>query len=193
MSAISPIHSEGVMNITEENISRARHIKLLLMDCDGVLTDGGLHYTFDGKRVMEGAKVFHIHDGQGLKFAREAGLKLGIISGRISPALIARARELQIDRLHQGIDDKLSIYEQIKIADGFADDEIAYVGDDLPDLPVMRRVGLAIAVADAVDEIRECAHFVTNKPGGRGAAREAVELILKAQDKWRESLQRFFV
>jgi 3-deoxy-D-manno-octulosonate 8-phosphate phosphatase (KDO 8-P phosphatase) len=193
MSAISPIHSEGVMNITEENISRARHIKLLLMDCDGVLTDGGLHYTFDGKRVMEGAKVFHIHDGQGLKFAREAGLKLGIISGRISPALIARARELQIDRLHQGIDDKLSIYEQIKIADGFADDQIAYVGDDLPDLPVMRRVGLAIAVADAVDEIRECAHFVTNKPGGRGAAREAVELILKAQDKWRESLQRFFV
>jgi 3-deoxy-D-manno-octulosonate 8-phosphate phosphatase (KDO 8-P phosphatase) len=181
------------MNITEENISRARRIKLLLMDCDGVLTDGGLHYTFDGKRVLEGAKVFHIHDGQGLKLAREAGLKLGIISGRISPALIARARELQIDRLHQGIDDKLSVYEQIKIADGFADDEIAYVGDDLADLPVMRRVGLAIAVADAVDEIRECAHFVTNKPGGHGAARETVELILKAQDKWRESLQRFFV
>jgi len=193
MSAISPIHSEGVMNITEENISRARHIKLLLMDCDGVLTDGGLHYTFDGKRVMEGAKVFHIHDGQGLKLAREAGLKLGIISGRISPALIARARELQIDSLHQAIDDKLAVYEQIKIADGFADDEIAYVGDDLADLPVMRRVGLAIAVADAVEEIRECAHFVTNKPGGRGAVRETVELILKAQDKWRESLQRFFV
>ena len=105
--------------------------------------------------------------------------------------LIARARELQIDRLHQGIDDKLSVYEQIKIADGFSDDQVAYVGDDLPDLPVMRRVGLAIAVADAVDEIRECAHFVTNKPGGRGAAREAVELILKAQDKWREALQRF--
>ena len=179
------------MNIPEEIISRARHIKLLLLDCDGVLTDGFLHYTFDGKRVMEGAKVFHIHDGQGLKLAREAGLKLGIISGRISPALIARARELQIDRLHQGIDDKLSVYEQIKTADGFADDQIAYIGDDLPDMPVMRRVGLAIAVADAVDEIRECAHFVTNKPGGRGAAREAIELILKAQDKWSEALQRY--
>ncbi|HEU0177981.1 MAG TPA: HAD hydrolase family protein [Blastocatellia bacterium] len=179
------------MNNSDEIIARARHIKLLLLDCDGVLTDGGLHYTFDGKRVLEGMKVFHIHDGQGLKLAREAGLKLGIISGRVSPALTARARDLQIDYLHQGIDDKLSVYEQIKTAEGRPDDEIAYIGDDLPDLPVMRRVGLAIAVADAVDEIRECAHFVTNKPGGRGAAREAIELILKAQDKWRESLLRY--
>jgi len=179
------------MNNSDEIIARARQIKLLLLDCDGVLTDGGLHYTFDGKRVLEGVKVFHIHDGQGLKLAREAGLKLGIISGRVSPALTARARDLQIDYLHQGIDDKLTVYEQIKIAEGRPDDQIAYIGDDLPDLPVMRRVGLAIAVADAVDEIRECAHFVTNKPGGRGAAREAIELILKAQDKWLESLLRY--
>src|SRR4030095_4861398 len=148
------------MNITEDIISRARQIKLLLLDCDGVLTDGGLDYTFDGKRVLEGWKFFHIHDGRGVRLAREAGLKLGIISGRVSPALTARARELQIDRLHQGIDDKLSVYEQIKTAAGLADDQVAYIGDDLPDLPVMRRVGLAIAVADAVEEIRECAHFV---------------------------------
>jgi 3-deoxy-D-manno-octulosonate 8-phosphate phosphatase (KDO 8-P phosphatase) len=180
-----------MMNITDDIISRARQIKLLLLDCDGVLTDGGLYYTFDGKRVMEGVKVFHIHDGQGLKLAREAGLKLGVISGRISPALIARARELQIDYLHQGVDDKISVYEQIKAAEGLDDSHIAYVGDDLPDLAVMRRVGLAIAVADAVSEVRECAHFVTNKPGGRGAAREVVELLLKAQDKWRESLLRY--
>jgi 3-deoxy-D-manno-octulosonate 8-phosphate phosphatase (KDO 8-P phosphatase) len=179
------------MNIPEEIISRASHIKLLLLDCDGVLTDGALHYTFDGKRVLEGAKVFHIHDGQGLKLAREAGLKLGIISGRVSPALTARARDLQIDLLHQGIDDKLYVYEQIKTAEGFTDNQIAYIGDDLPDLPVMRRVGLAFAVADAVDEIRTCAHVVTNKPGGRGAAREAIEMILKAQDKWGESIQRY--
>jgi 3-deoxy-D-manno-octulosonate 8-phosphate phosphatase (KDO 8-P phosphatase) len=179
------------MNLSEKIIARARHIKLLLLDCDGVLTDGGLHYAFDGKRVLEGAKLFHIHDGQGLKLAREAGLKLGIISGRVSPPLTARARELQIDLLHQGVDDKLSVYEQIKTAEVLTDDQIAYIGDDLPDLPVMRRAGLAIAVADAVDEIRECAHFVTNKAGGRGAAREAIELILKAQDKWSESLQRF--
>jgi 3-deoxy-D-manno-octulosonate 8-phosphate phosphatase (KDO 8-P phosphatase) len=179
------------MNISEEITARARHIKLLLLDCDGVLTDGGLVYTFDGNSVLEGAKVFHIHDGQGLKLARAAGLKLGIISGRVSPALTARARDLQIDLLHQGVDDKLSVYEQIKTAEGFTDNQIAYIGDDLPDLPVMRRVGLAIAVADAVDEIRECAHFVTNKPGGRGAAREVIEMILKAQDKWRESLLRY--
>jgi 3-deoxy-D-manno-octulosonate 8-phosphate phosphatase (KDO 8-P phosphatase) len=179
------------MNVPEEIISRARPIKLLLTDCDGVLTDGGLLYTFDGKRVLEGAKIFHIRDGQGLKLAREAGLKLGIISGRVSPSLTARARELQIDHLHQGIDDKLSVYEQIKTAEGLTDEQIAYIGDDLPDLAVMRRAGLAFAVADAVDEIRECAHFVTSKPGGRGAVRETIELILKAQDKWLESLQRY--
>ncbi|HKQ74051.1 MAG TPA: HAD hydrolase family protein [Blastocatellia bacterium] len=179
------------MNISENIISRARQIKLLLTDCDGVLTDGGLNYTFDGKHVLEGAKVFHIHDGQGLKLAREAGLKLGIISGRVSPSLIARARELQIDHLYQGIDDKLTVYEQIKTIESLGDDQIAYIGDDLPDLAVLRRAGLAIAVADAVEEILECAHFVTNKPGGRGAAREAIEMILKAQDKWRESLLRY--
>ncbi len=176
---------------TEEIIERARRIKLLLTDCDGVLTDGSLLYNFDGKRVLEGAKIFHIHDGLGLKLAREAGLKLGVISGRVSPALAARASELQIDYLHQGIDDKLSVYEQIKNAEGLTDAQVAYIGDDLPDLAVMRRVGLAIAVADAVAEIRECAHFITVAPGGRGAAREAIELILKAQDKWSESLLRF--
>ena len=161
------------------------------MDCDGVLTEGGLHYTFDGKRVLEGLKVFHIHDGQGMKLAREAGLKLGVISGRVSPSLIARARELQIDHLYQGIDDKLDVYEQIKTLESLSDDQIAYIGDDLPDLSVLRRVGLAVAVADAVDEIRGLAHFTTRKPGGRGAVRETIELILKAQDKWRESLLRF--
>ncbi|MGE0129611.1 MAG: KdsC family phosphatase [Blastocatellales bacterium] len=180
-----------MMNIPEETIARARPIKLLLTDCDGVLTDGSLHYTFDGKRVLEGGKVFHVHDGQGLKFAREAGLKLGVISGRVSPALAARARELRFDHLHQGIDDKLSVYEQIKTSEGFSDDQIGYIGDDLPDLAVMRRTGLAIAVANAVDEIRECAHFVTSKAGGRGAVREAVEFILKAQDKWDALIQHY--
>lgn len=179
------------MNIPEETIARARPIKLLLTDCDGVLSDGGLHYNFDGKRVLEAAKVFHIRDGQGLKLAREAGLKLGVISGRVSPSLTARARELQIDHLHQGIDDKLSVYEQIKTGEQLTDEQIAYIGDDLPDLAVMRRAGLAIAVADAVDEIREAAHFVTSKAGGRGAVREAIELILKAQDKWDAVIQNY--
>ncbi len=179
------------MNISEEILARSRHIKLLLTDCDGVLTDGGLNYTFDGKHVLEGAKIFHIHDGQGLKLARESGLKLGIISGRVSPALIARARELQIDHLYQGVEDKLTVYEQIKTIEGVNDDQVAYIGDDLPDLSVMRRVGLAIAVADAVAEIRELAHFITHKPGGKGAVREAVEVILKACGLWDSAIERY--
>ena len=98
---------------------------------------------------------------------------------------------MQIDHLYQGIDDKVTLYEQIKSLEGLSDEQIAYIGDDLPDLAVLRRVGLAIAVADAVDEIRDHTHFTTSKPGGRGAVREAIELILKAQDKWGESLLRY--
>jgi 3-deoxy-D-manno-octulosonate 8-phosphate phosphatase (KDO 8-P phosphatase) len=175
----------------DEVTSRARNISLLLTDCDGVLTDGGLYYTADGKRVFEITKVFNIHDGQGFRLAQEAGLKLGIISGRASPALAARARELQIDHLHQGIGNKLAVYEQIKTAEKISDERIAYIGDDLPDLCLMRRVGLSIAVADAVTEIRECAHYRTSKCGGRGAVREAIELILKAQGKWDELVRRY--
>lgn len=175
----------------EEIITRARRIRLLLMDCDGVLTDGGLLYSFDGKHVLEGARVFHSHDGQGLRLARAAGLKLGVISGRISAALAARANELQFDHLHQGIDDKLAVYEGIKAAEGLADEEIAYVGDDLPDLALLSRVGLAIAVADAVHEVQAAAHFVTSQPGGRGAVREVVELILKARGLWDAAVQPY--
>jgi 3-deoxy-D-manno-octulosonate 8-phosphate phosphatase (KDO 8-P phosphatase) len=180
------------MNIpTDEITARARRIELLLTDCDGVLTDGSLFYSFDGKRVLEGLKVFHIHDGQGLKLAHEAGLKLGVISGRVSPALAARARELQIDHLHQGINDKLNVYEQIKKTEGLTDDQIAYIGDDLPDLEPMRRAGLAVAVADAVSEIRDASHYVTQRPGGRGAVRETIELILRSQGRWESSIQPY--
>jgi 3-deoxy-D-manno-octulosonate 8-phosphate phosphatase (KDO 8-P phosphatase) len=167
-----------------EIIARARPIHLLLLDCDGVLTDGGIIYTSDGERVYESTKIFHIHDGHGLRLAKQAGLKLGVVSGRNSRALTARAEEMGIDHLHQGVANKLEIYDQLKTAEGLSDEQIAYIGDDLPDLAPMRQCGLAIAVADAVDEIRGCAHFVTKREGGRGAVREAVELILKAQDKW---------
>lgn len=178
-------------DVSEEVLVRARSIRLLLMDCDGVLTDGSLLYSFDGKHVLEGARVFHIHDGQGLRLAREAGLKLGVISGRISAALSARAHELQFDHLHQGINDKLAVYEQIKIAEGLADEQIAYIGDDLSDLALLRRAGLAIVVADAVSEAQAVAHFITRQPGGRGAVREAVELIIKAQDRWKALLESY--
>jgi len=171
--------------------SRAAKIRLLLTDCDGVMTDGGLYYSADGKRVFEATKVFNIHDGQGFRLAQEAGLKIGIISGRASPALAARARELQIDYLYQGVADKIAVYEQIKSAAGWTDEEIAYLGDDLPDLGPMRRAGLSIAVADAVTEICKCAHFRTSKNGGRGAVREAIELILQAKGVWDELIRRY--
>ncbi len=170
-----------------EVTDRARQISLLLLDCDGVLTDGSLLYGSQGESI----KIFHIHDGQGLRLAREAGLKLGIISGRNSPALTARAGEMNIDHLYQGIANKLEVYEQIRNAEGLTDEQIAYIGDDLPDLAPMRRAGLAIAVADAVSEVRECAHLITNKPGGRGAVREAIEFILKSQKIRDNLIQRF--
>jgi 3-deoxy-D-manno-octulosonate 8-phosphate phosphatase (KDO 8-P phosphatase) len=168
----------------DQIISRARKVRLLLIDCDGVLTDGSLYLTAIGDQVYEATKVFHIHDGHGLRLANKAGLKLGIISGRQSAALAGRAAELQIAHLYQGVADKLEVYEGIKELEGLRDEEIAYIGDDLPDLAALSRAGLAIAVLDAVGEIRECAHFITNKPGGRGAVRETIELILKAQGKW---------
>jgi 3-deoxy-D-manno-octulosonate 8-phosphate phosphatase (KDO 8-P phosphatase) len=172
--------------------ARARRIRLLLMDCDGVLTDGSVIYTADGDQASEQTKVFHIHDGQGLRLAKQAGLRLGLISGRNSVAVAVRARELGFDYVFQGVADKLGVYDQLRRAGQFDNLEIAYVGDDLPDLPLLRRVGLAIAVADALQEARQQAHLVTQKPGGRGAIREAVELILKAQDHWAAVIQQFY-
>lgn len=174
------------MNLPDLQL-RASRIQLILTDCDGVLTDGSLYYTANG----EAAKVFHIHDGLGFKLARQAGLKTGIISGRQSAALELRARELRVDYLYQGNDAKLSAYEEIRTAENLANEQIAYVGDDLHDLVLLRRVGFAVAVADAVTEVKAAAHFVTERRGGCGAFREAVELILKAQNKWDDSLTLF--
>lgn len=174
------------MNPPETQL-RARPIRLILTDCDGVLTDGKLYYTANG----EAAKVFHIHDGLGFKLAKQAGLKTGIISGRKSAALESRARELSMDYVYHGSDAKLSAYEEIRAAENLRDEQIAYVGDDLHDLELLRRVGLALAVADAVAEVKAAAHFITAQRGGRGAFREAVEFILKAQGKWEALLSHF--
>ncbi|HEX4945339.1 MAG TPA: HAD hydrolase family protein [Blastocatellia bacterium] len=173
--------------LSDEIATRARQIKLILTDCDGVLTDGSLYYTENG----EAAKVFHIHDGLAFKLAQQAGIKTGIISGRKSSALELRARELSVDHLYHGNDAKLAAYEEIRAIENVRDEQIAYLGDDLHDLELLHRVGLAIAVADAVAEVKAAAHFVTTRNGGRGAFREAVELILKAQNKWDELLQQF--
>lgn len=173
--------------LTDEIIARANKIKLILTDCDGVLTDGSLYYHEHG----ESHKVFHIHDGLAFKLAHNAGIKTGIISGRKSAALELRANELKVDYLYHGNDAKRAAYEEIRTAENLYDDQIAHVGDDLHDLELLHRVGFAIAVADAVSEVKAAAHFITARNGGRGAFREAVELILKAQDKWEALLMQF--
>lgn len=159
---------------------RARRIKVLLMDCDGVLTEGLIYLLPDGTEL----KAFNSQDGHGLKLAGRAGLRTGVITGRRSTALEQRARETGIEFLCQAAGDKARRFAELTAAHGFSADAVAFIGDDLPDVPVMEQVGLAVAVANAVPEVKRVAHYVTTRSGGRGAVREVVELILKAQDKW---------
>jgi len=163
---------------------RAERIRVILMDCDGVLTDGRIILLPEGDEI----KFFSSLDGQGLKLAARAGLRTGIITIRHSRVLERRAAELHVHHLHQNVTNKLDAYRAILALEAVGDDQVAYIGDDLPDLPPMRRAGLAIAVANAVEEVRQVAHFVTRAEGGRGAVREAIELILKAQRKWDDLL-----
>ena len=135
-------------------------------------------------------KGFDAHDGQGLTIAAQAGIRTGVITGRKSPAMRQRARENKMEFIYEGEAVKIPVYEEILRNTGVREEEVAYVGDDLPDLPVMRRVGLAIAVANASPEVKRMAHYVTRAGGGRGAVREAVELILKAQGKWDVMISR---
>ena len=166
--------------------ARARKIRVLLMDVDGVLTAGQVFLmpVADGTAVE--MKAFHSQDGAGLKMARDAGLRTGVISGRQSAAMTLRAEEVGMEFVFQGRGEKLPAYEEIVRMAGVRDAEVAYIGDDLPDLPVLQRVGLAIAVANAVEEVRRTVHHVTRRSGGDAGVREAIEGILKAQGKWRE-------
>lgn len=164
--------------------ARARKIRLLLMDVDGVLTGGHIYLLPmpDGSAVE--MKAFHSQDGAGLKMAVDAGLRTGLITGRQSPATTRRAKEVGMEFVIQGRAEKLPAYEEILRMAGLRDAEVAYIGDDLPDLPILQRAGLAIAVANAVDEVRRAAHYVTRRGGGDAGVREAIEGILKAQGKW---------
>ena len=166
---------------------RASRIKLLLMDCDGVLTDGRLWLTQDGAEQ----KAFHTHDGLGLSLLHRAGLKSGVISGRSSDALSRRAAELGIEFVRQGDPEKIAAFEDVLRLAGVDEDEVAFVGDDLTDIPIMRRVELAVAVADAVEETRSVAHYVTRARGGRGAVREVIEIILRSQGRWNDLVEQY--
>ncbi|MFO0914659.1 MAG: HAD hydrolase family protein [Pirellulales bacterium] len=166
---------------------RCQRIELLLSDVDGVLTDGRV--VFDNQGIE--TKLFHIRDGLGIKLWQRAGYKMGLLSGRSSHIVKVRAAELGIDLVRQGFEDKLPVFQQVLEAGGWQPDQVAYIGDDLPDLPVMHRSGLAIAVADAAAEVRTAAHWVTKLPGGAGAVREAIETILKAKGRWQDLIRRY--
>ncbi|MGC2247191.1 MAG: HAD hydrolase family protein [Terriglobales bacterium] len=204
--------------------SRARKVKLILFDVDGVLTDGKIWIFpapggpeaalgaspgtssastvlersaqqtgqggFHGTTLIE-AKGFHAHDGAGISLARLAGIKTGLITKRVSETVALRARDLKMDHVHQGVHDKAGVLRQILEKDHITAAEVAFVGDDVIDLPVMRKCGLAIAVKNARPEVKAEAHYVTAHSGGDGAARDAIEYILKAQGKWKKIIGNY--
>ena len=170
------------------NKQRIKDIRLLLLDVDGVMTDGGIVYDNNGVET----KRFHVRDGHGLKLLQRGGIEVGIITGRESVIVENRAAELGITRVFQGAKNKIEPYKQILAQSGYADYQVAYVGDDLVDLPILRRVGFAVAVADAVEELRPWVDYITSTPGGRGAVREVCDLILKQSGKWDQVTARYF-
>ena len=165
---------------------RCRGVRLLIVDVDGVLTEGSIVYGTGGLE----AKRFHVRDGSGLKLWKLAGRRSAFLTGRSSPMVDGRAAELGVDFVFQGASDKLPAYKRLLEDAALAPSAIAYVGDDLPDLPPMRHCGLAAAVADGCREVRSAAHYVTRAPGGRGAVREVIELILRCQGEWDRLAER---
>lgn len=158
--------------------AKAGKIKLLLMDCDGVLTDGRLYFGAAGEEI----KVFHARDGQGIVDWHKAGFRSGIISGRNSPIVEMRAKQLGIEFIKQGRKDKAEAFVEILAESGVSPDEIAFVGDDTPDIQVFERVGFAVAVSNAHSMVKEAAHYITEIDGGRGAVREVIDVITAAKN-----------
>ena len=176
-----------------EVLARARKIKLFLMDVDGTLTDGGVCLISSTSAesdtpIVTEMKVFNAQDGQGLSLAHTMGIQTGFITGRRSPAVARRAQELKVTFVCLGQAKKMQAYEECLQKAGVSDEEVAYMGDDLPDIPLAQRAGLSICVADGVSELKAACHYTTQRNGGRGAAREVIELILKSQDRWEEAI-----
>ena len=175
-------------------LCRARRIKLFLMDVDGTLTDGGVCLISSTAADGSGAasvsemKIFDAKDGQGLSLANTMGIKTGFITGRRSPAVSKRAEELKVTFVYLGQAKKMEAFEECIRQAGVTEDEVAYMGVDLPDIPLAKRAGLAISVADGADELKAVCHFTTRRLAGRGAAREVIELILKAQERWEQAV-----
>ncbi len=172
---------------TDPVAERAAQIQLLLMDCDGVLTDGRIELVAS----HDEQKTFHVRDGHGIVMLHRADIRTGIISGRTSTMVVRRAAELGMSFVRQGTHNKTVDYAEVLERAGVEPARTAFIGDDVTDIPLMLRSGLAVAVADAVPETKEAAHFVTSLPGGFGAVREVCELILRAQGRWDELMQRY--
>jgi len=171
----------------EDFTARARALRWLLCDVDGVLTDGRVYYGADGHALVG----FDIKDGLGLKLAQACGLRVGVLSGRSSEALLQRARELGLDAVVMGRTDKGAAFTEFLAAHEIDARAVAYLGDDLPDLAILRRCGLALAPADAVPEVRTTVHRLLERRGGHGAVREAIEAILRARGEWDRALAAF--
>jgi 3-deoxy-D-manno-octulosonate 8-phosphate phosphatase (KDO 8-P phosphatase) len=169
---------------------RAAQIKVLLMDVDGTMTDGSVILLSQPDGNALEIKKFDAHDGQGLTLAQTAGLRTGCITGRESSALLRRAREMKMEFIYMKQPVKMPAYEEILQKAGVFDSVVAFIGDDLPDIPLLRRAGLAIAVGDAVPEVKDVAHYTTKALAGHGAIREAVELILKSKGIWKEMIDK---
>jgi 3-deoxy-D-manno-octulosonate 8-phosphate phosphatase (KDO 8-P phosphatase) len=166
---------------------RCRKIRCLLLDVDGVLTDGKLHFTGKGDEF----KTFDVQDGHGIAMAQRVGLTIGFISGRPSKATARRAADLKVKIVMQKGVNKMEMVDKVKRQHGFANAEIAFIGDELVDVPVLRQVGLAVAVPNAVNEVKQVAHYVTRRSGGDGAVREVIEMILKARGLWKKAVAKY--
>ena len=176
------------MDASQEIIDRAGKISLVLMDSDGVLTDGRILMYSDGSE----GRGFSVRDGHGIRMGQRGGLMFGIVSGRESRVVADRAEELYITEVHQGIFDKVERYKEILERFELPPEAVCYIGDDLVDVPVLRKVGLAVAPANAEKSVREIVHWVTPSSGGNGAVRELVDLILHAKGKWDMVTERYF-
>ncbi|MFN7182068.1 MAG: KdsC family phosphatase [Planctomycetota bacterium] len=174
----------NLWGLSQDICERIKRIKFFLTDVDNVLTNGFVYYNADNKDTI----AIHVHDGSGLKFLQQGGIKVGLISGRKSEAIVKWAHVLELDEVFVGYLDKLIPYEEIKIKHNLHDSEIAYVGDDLTDYSLLSRVGFAIAVKNAAGEIKEIVHYVTARKAGEGVIREMSEIILKIQGKWEKVL-----
>ena len=168
-------------------LPKVKPVKLLLLDVDGVLTDGSITYTDEGSEI----KTFHVRDGFGMRQLQKAGVKIGIITARSSKALLRRAQDLSITHIHQGIRNKVEAYEEIRNSLKLEPSEVAFMGDDWIDLPLLKKAGFSAAVADAMPEVKKAVDYVTRMPGGRGAVREVCDLIVEAKGMYDTFLRSY--